>query len=278
MGTQPPPAQKPRPSGYSYVSTPPPESPMGGRQRNVTPHQTHGPGTSGYLSTPVPAGEKPTTPERTATAPQITPYRVHANWRYDPSLHLERRRPLSDQLFPLAVQGCFVLGVTGLPDMREHKSRVAAEIALALGEARHPRVLLVEGDFQWPTVHTLMHIDMPRSSGFSQQLRSRAAGRAEHWTVMEVGPSLHVLAEGIMRSPGLILSSHFEDSLRAFRAYYDFVVVDGPLTSSEVDCRALDAVVDGIVIVAPGPGSRWLTPAMQMFPDKRFSIVVSPEG
>jgi Mrp family chromosome partitioning ATPase len=176
------------------------------------------------------------------------------------------------------VQGCFVLGITGVPEVREQKSRVAAEIALALGEARHPRVLLVEGDFQWPAVHRMMKVDMPRSSGFSQQLRSQASGHSHEWTTIEVGPSLHVIAEGIMRSPGLILSRHFEDSLRSFRNYYDFVVVDGPLTSSEVDCRALDGVVDGIVIVAPPAGSPWLPAAMAMFPEKRFSTVVTAEG
>jgi Mrp family chromosome partitioning ATPase len=264
-------APKQTTSGYSYVSTsPPPAQPT----RQNTPSfysQANREGRSGYLSTPSPEPEQSS--EERAPRPSVVTHALRPGWKLDPQLRLEARRQLADELFPLAVAGCFVLGVTGVPEARAHKPLVAAELALALAEARHPRVLLVEADFQWPTLHALLQIDMPPSLGFSQQLRARAYN--DQWHVVEISPTLHVLAEGIMRSPGLILSSHFEDSLRSFRSYYDFVIADGPLVSAEVDCRAFDAVIDGVAIVTTTPASPWLSGSLALFSDKRYSTVVA---
>jgi hypothetical protein len=262
---------KPTPSGYSYVSTPPPPAYPSRQNTPSFYSQANRDGRSGYLSTPSPEPEQ--AGDERAPRPSVVTHSVHSGWKLDPQLRFEARRQLADELFPLAVAGCFILGVTGVPEARAHKPLVAAELALALAEARHPRVLLVEADFQWPTLHSLLHIDMPPSFGFSQQLRARAYN--DQWHVVEITPSLHVMAEGIMRSPGLILSSHFEDSLRSFRSYYDFVIADGPLLSAEVDCRAFDSVIDGVAIVSPSPSSPWLSGSPALFSDKRYSTVVS---
>jgi hypothetical protein len=262
---------KPTPSGYSYVSTPPPPAYPSRQNTPSFYSQANKDGRSGYLSTPSPEPEPPG--DERAPRPSVVTHSVHSGWKLDPQLRFEARRQLADELFPLAVAGCFILGVTGVPEARAHKPWVAAELALALAEARHPRVLLVEADFQWPTLHSLLHIDMPPSLGFSQQLRARAYN--DQWHVVEITPTLHVMAEGIMRSPGLILSSHFEDSLRSFRSYYDFVIADGPLLSAEVDCRAFDSVIDGVAIVSTSPASPWLSGSPALFSDKRYSTVVS---
>jgi hypothetical protein len=54
--------------------------------------------------------------------------------------------------------------------------------------------------------------------------------------------------------------------------------VDGPLASHEVDSRAFDSVVDGLVLVSPAAGSRWLDAATALFSEKRFSRVVPVGG
>jgi hypothetical protein len=115
---------------------------------------------------------------------------------------------------------------------------------------------------------------MPLAAGFSQQLRAMGRSSPQAWTVVEVSPTLHVLGEGIMRSPGLILSMQFEESIRSFRAYYDLIVLNGPDVSSEVECRALANAIDAIVYVAPAQGSPDLARATQLFPDLSFSTVV----
>jgi Mrp family chromosome partitioning ATPase len=250
-----PPTAPRTPTGYSFANEP--ERPPGTTRTPPAPR---------YVSTPA--------PEAKPARPAIRTRRAHAGWAPDPAITPAARRELVDQLIPFVVDGCFVLGVSAVPESRAQKTRVSCEIALALAETRHLRVLLAEGDFQWPVLHDTMRIEMPFSLGFSQQLRSSEPPETRGWTVVECAPTLHVIGEGIMRSPGLILSNHFEDSLRSFRSVYDVVVIDGPPIDSEADCRALDSLIDGIVLVSPQTGSPGLVHAGSIFSEKRFSTVV----
>jgi len=198
------------------------------------------------------------------------------NWTPEPTLNPESRRSVCEQLYPLAVEGCFVVLVVGVPEALEQKSRVAAELALALAESGHPRILLMEGDMQGPRMHRLMRVDMPMSAGFSQQLRERINGNAERrWTVVGCGKVLHVLAEGMMRSPGLLLSRQFSEGLADLRNYYDFIVIDGPSASLPVESQALDAVANGVVYVCGKQGSPSLASLQSMFSEKRLQTVVT---
>ncbi len=199
-----------------------------------------------------------------------------ADWRPDPSLSPQARRSVCEQLYPLAVESSLVLLVVGVPESQEQKSRVAAELALALAEPGHPRILLLEADLQGPRVHRLMNVDMPMGAGFSQQLRARISGNSERrWTVTGCNKTLHVLAEGMMRSPGLLLSQQFSDSLRELRNYYDFIIVDGPTATLQVESQALDAVTDGVVFVCSKAGSPALATVQSLFRDKKIKTVVT---
>jgi Mrp family chromosome partitioning ATPase len=210
--------------------------------------------------------------ENTVTIVRPSP----ANWAPDPTLVPAVRRPVCEQLYPLAVEGCFIVLVVGVPEATEQKSRVAAELALALAESGHPRILLLEGDMQAPRVHRLMRVDMPMSAGFSQQLRDRINNKGDRrWTVVSCGKVLHVLAEGMMRSPGLLLSQQFSDGLADLRNYYDFIVIDGPSSSLAVESQALDAVANGVVYVCGKQGSPALPQLEGMFKEKRLQIVVT---
>lgn len=256
-------------TGYSYVSTRPsadaPRPPQDTPPYYQTPTGAPRPGTAPPYAA---ASQAP------ATRTRVTVHPARQGWSPDPSLDFRARRGLADQLLPLAVEKCFVLGVTAVTESRSEKSRVAAELALALAESNHPRVLLLEADFQWPNVHQTMRVDMPIAAGFSQQLRGRSAAKPDAWTVIECAPCLHVLAEGIMRSPGHILSVQFEESVRSLRSYYDLIVLDGPDASAEGECRALANVVDGFILIAPPTGSRQIPRAVELFPDKAFSLVL----
>jgi len=153
---------------------------------------------------------------------------------------------------------------------------VAVELALALAESGHPRILLMDGDIHSPRVHRLMHVEMPMSAGFSQQLRERINGSSERrWTVVSCSKVLHVLAEGMLRSPGLLLSRQFSDGLADLRNYYDFIVIDGPSSSLPVESQALDAVADGVVYVCGKQGSPGLAQLQALFRDKRLQTVVT---
>lgn len=249
------PAEPARPSAS-------PRSPLPGRS-SVAPQSES---RYSYVSSVPPGGENTVTMVRPAPN----------NWAPDPALVPALRRPICEQLYPLAVEGCFIVLVVGVPEVLGLKSRVAAELALALAESGHPRILLIEGDIQSPHVHRLMRVDMPMSAGFSQQLRDRINGSIERrWTVVSCGKVLHVLAEGILRSPGLLLSQQFSDGLADLRNYYDFIVIDGPSTSLPVESQALDAVSNGIVYVSDKPTSPGLSRLQALFREKRLQTVVT---
>jgi len=241
--------------------------------RSLSPPQ-HSPGQSvppasqsrySYVSSVPPA-------DNTVTIVRPSP----SDWSHDPTLTPASRRPICEQLYPLAVEGCFIVLVVGVPESLEQKSRVAVELALALAESGHPRILLMEGDIQSPRVHHLMRVAMPMSAGFSQQLRDRINGNNERrWTVMSCGNSLHVLAEGMLRSPGLLLSRQFSDGVADLRNYYDFIVIDGPSASLPVESQALDAVANGVLYVCGKQGSPALAPLQALFSEKRLQTVVT---
>jgi hypothetical protein len=92
---------------------------------------------------------------------------------------------------------------------------------------------------------------------------------------MSCGNSLHALAEGMLRSPGLLLSRQFSDGLADLRNYYDFIVIDGPSASLPVESQALDAVANGIVYVCGKQGSPALASLQALFSEKRLQTVVT---
>jgi len=211
----------------------------------------------------------PVHPARIAARP------VARDWTPDRALNFASRTPLCDELLPFLLDGCFVLGVTAVPERRVHKAILASELALALADSSNLRVLLLEADFHSPDVHRALGLDMSASSGFSQQLRARVHGNVDdHWHVIDCGRSLHVIAEGSMRAPGMVLSNQFEEAIRSFRSYYDIVVINGPLTSAELDCQALDAVLDGVLLACPPGGSPFLSRGLDLFKSKPFTKAV----
>lgn len=241
---QPPQQQEASGSTYSYVSKAPPPDNTTTALAKATNNVT--------IVRPVPAG-----------------------WRVPAGLAPESRRPICEQLYPLALERSLALLVVGVPEASEQKSRTAVELALELAASGHPRVLLMEADLQNPRVHRLIGVDMPMGAGFSQQLRGRINGGSERrWTVVGCSGSLHVLAEGMMRTPGLLLSTQFAEGLRDLRSYYDFIVIDGPTASLQVESQALDAVTNAVVIV----GGKTPTPALgqldAMFRGERFKTMI----
>lgn len=229
-----------------------------------------------YVSSSPPPPQASVPPSRSSSHPpaqevvRIRP--APSNWQPNPELTPDAQRGLCEQLYPYAVESCFVVAVVGVPESTHYKSRVAVELALALAASGHPRVLLLEADFHRPWVQRMLQLDMPMGTGFSQQLRNRInKGDRTRWTVLAPMNSLHVLAEGVMRTPGLVLSRQFAEALKEMRAYYDLIIIDGPTSSLDVDSNALDSVIDGLITVCPAGGSPSVARLQALFSSKRFS-------
>ncbi len=174
---------------------------------------------------------------------------------------------------------CFVVMVSCGQGGQKTKSGAVAQLALALAESGGPRLLLMEGDFDRPAVHQLMGVEMPRSAGFSQQMHNHIHGHAAGgWVVVECLPTLHVLAEGRVRSPGLLHSFQFETAVNDLRRHYELIVIDGPPLSANTDMRALEAVVDGIIVVQSPGGREPSAVERALFGPKLLKIVIADEA
>jgi hypothetical protein len=176
---------------------------------------------------------------------------------------------------------CFVVGVTSEPSLALEKSYLAARIAASVAADGRARVLLLEANFDYPAVHRLLSVDMPAAGGFSQQMRARIrTGTKKPWTVVQCSPTFHVLAEGIVRSPGIAFSQQFSEAVNELRNYYDVIVADGPVVGFGVDHKPLDAVADGLVLaVEPkAPLNPALDQAHKLFGKKELVAALAAEA
>ncbi|MBM4361901.1 MAG: hypothetical protein FJ104_04420 [Deltaproteobacteria bacterium] len=65
---------------------------------------------------------------------------------------------------------------------------------------------------------------------------------------------LHMLGEGVLRSPAALGAQEFGDALADLRRAYDLIVMDAPPLGDAAAERAIGAVVDAVLVVV-GPGS-----------------------
>jgi Mrp family chromosome partitioning ATPase len=186
----------------------------------------------------------------------VAPRSLPSGWRLEPTLEgggngREILAALCDQVRKHSAAQCFVVAVVGEYSVLDAKSVVSARLSAMLSSDGGKRVLLMEANFDFPAVHRVLSIEMPHSEGFSQQLRARRRA-ASHvpWKVVRCSDALHVLAEGVVRSPGILLSREFSDAIAELRGSYDVIVVDGPIAGLGVETKPLDAVTDGIAVVA----------------------------
>lgn len=223
--------------------------------------------------------ERSTALARVDAAPQVITFDISAGWQPDPELVPSQRYALRDEVASHFQGRCFVLGVSSSAEESHEKSRLSLELALALTERERIRVLALEADFQQPNVHRLARARLPLSSGFSQQLHQRgsaAQGSLSQWVVARCSARFDVLAEGVMRAPGLMATAQFELAIAELRRFYDFIVIDGPPLSLAEDCRVLDRVVDGMLFLAVGSSDPAMAQVKALFSGKVFSKIVKP--
>ncbi|HKP63500.1 MAG TPA: hypothetical protein VJV78_42485 [Polyangiales bacterium] len=213
--------------------------------------------------------------------PALAPYETTSRWAPDPAISAAgtraELRALCDQLYVMAAKGCFVIRVSSDAPSSQLKSHISAQLAWSLADFGHARVLLLEADFDDPSVHRVMRLDTPPFKGFSQQLYQRmTSAERPPWSVARCSPCLSVLAEGRVRTPGLVHTAQFSTALAELRRHHDIIVVDGPAADSDSDTRALDGVADGVVFaVTSGVGAaEGLKQASELFGDKSLLWIV----
>lgn len=198
-----------------------------------------------------------------------SPVRIIPAWATPPDTHVlimlgetapeaaAALRVIRHRLEQRRSDGMWVFGVTS-PRDGEGKSTFSAQLALVLSESQRARVLLMEANFQRPTIAKILGFRVPEGQGFSTQLARKMRGSMEPWAVVALGPSLHVLAEetGAHTFPETLHSTHFQNVVGFLGRGYDYVVVDGPSILGSGDANVVENAVDGVIVVAQSAVSR----------------------
>ena len=210
----------------------------------------------------------------------VTSYPVRSGWQPNPELSpADWLHPVRDELYRRALNRCFVVAVMALPDAEPLKSKVAAQLALALAETRQPRVLLLDADFDYPSVHRWLRVEMRPGTGFSQQMRSHIRDEMPGgFSVMQCSPSLFLLGEARIRSPGLLRTMEFENAVNLLRQHHELIVIDAPTVSLSTEFRALEAVADGVLLAASdhAQGENALRQLKPIFGSKILAAIIPP--
>jgi Mrp family chromosome partitioning ATPase len=174
--------------------------------------------------------------------------------------------------------GMWVFGVTSSRD-GEGKSTFATQLSLVLSESQRARVLLLEANFQRPTLARTLGFRTPEGHGFSTQLARKMRGSMDPWCITALGPALHVLAEetGGPSFPETLHSTHFQNVVGFLGRGYDYVIVDGPSILGSGDANVMENAVDGVIVVARSAvskGAELRESVKQLGPRKTVGVVM----
>lgn len=192
-----------------------------------------------------------------------SPVRVVPAWASPPNTHVlvmlgdtapdatAALRVLRHRLEQKRASGMWVFGVTSATS-GEGKSTFASQLALVLSESQRARVLLVESNFNSPSLARILGFRVPQGQGFSTQLARKMRGSPDPWCVVALGPALHVLAEDDNEPgfPETLHSTHFANAIAFLARGYDFLIVDAPCVLGSGDANVVENAVDGMLMVA----------------------------
>jgi capsular exopolysaccharide synthesis family protein len=144
-----------------------------------------------------------------------------------------------------------VMVTSALP--REGKTLTALNLAITLSESFGRRVLLIDADLRWPSVHHVL--GLPNTRGLSEALCAESQDLpfvevSAHWSVLLAGsPGSQPLAGLTSERMGILLDE--------FENRFDWVLLDTPPVGFLPDARLLARLIQSVVLVI-GAGS---TPA-----------------
>jgi len=162
---------------------------------------------------------------------------------------LEQYRRLAASLHEEQVQSQLktVMITSSLP--REGKTLTLVNLALTLSESYARRVLVIDADLRWPSLHTVL--DIPNDRGLSEALRD---GHQE-LPFIEVSGGLSALTAGMPGPTPLagLTSNRMREVIDECAARFDWVLIDtspvGVLPDAQVLARLIGAV---IFVIAAG--------------------------
>lgn len=156
------------------------------------------------------------------------------------------------------------------------KTTTAVNLAGALAQSRGSRVLLIDGDLRRSEIAAQLRLDRSNGVGLADAIRRQvslasALHRLQEW-------NLAVLTAGkVEDSPyELLKSTGLAEVTKEARANFDFVLLDCPPLLAVPDCRVIERVVDGFLLVVSANGTprKLLEEALNILPpEKTIGIV-----
>jgi capsular exopolysaccharide synthesis family protein len=175
-----------------------------------------------------------------------------------------------------AVSGLSIVAVSS-PSVGDGKTTTAINLAGALAQSAHARVLLIDADLRAPTVRDKLGLREVPSPGLVGAIVDRRVSLAD--AVRRRAPfAMDVLPAGERPTAPfeLLKSARLAELFQEARAAYDYVVVDTPPLVAVPDCRVLAGVVDGflMVVTAHRTPKRLVEEALNVVePSKTIGIV-----
>jgi capsular exopolysaccharide synthesis family protein len=148
-----------------------------------------------------------------------------------------------------AASGLAIVAVSS-PSVGDGKTTTAINLAGALAQSAHAKVLLIDADLRAPTVRDKLGLREVPSPGLVGAIVDRRVSLAD--AVRRRLPfAMDILPAGDRPTAPfeLLKSSRLTELFREARAAYDYVIVDTPPLVAVPDCRVLAGVVDGFIIV-----------------------------
>jgi hypothetical protein len=128
----------------------------------------------------------------------------------------------------------------------------ALAVARRMGKVMPGEVVVVETDFETPSIASSLGLVVPAGRGFSEQLHRRAWQNAGGpWALATAGLGFDILLEGRIRTPGLLWSQGFAEAIRTLSEAYRIVLLIAPGRLTSVDQRALGEVVHSAYAIGP---------------------------
>ncbi len=129
------------------------------------------------------------------------------------------------------------------------KSTTTINLAGVLSLKGECRVLLVDGDLRWPTVH--QQLGIPIGMGLAGLLSGECTLEQAVFRLSEL-PNLHVLTAGApsVNPMELIDSLGWRDLCTSLRELFDYVVIDTPPVGAVAEYALIEAQADKVVLVA----------------------------
>jgi capsular exopolysaccharide synthesis family protein len=139
-----------------------------------------------------------------------------------------------------------VLVTSSIP--QEGKSLVAANLACALSESDHSRVLLVEGDMRRPSLCALFEV--PTGNGITEFLEDKCALEESIFFIRSAGVWLLPAGKTSANPQELMKSERLASLVAQISTWFDWVVIDSPPMLPLADTSIWMRIADGILLTA----------------------------